>query len=154
MSKSVWPYGLRPTRFLSPWDSQGKNTGVGCHTFLQVIFSTQGSNPHLLCLLLWQAGSLPLAPPGKHLLFFDLCFSFFIPFLSFFLSSYILFLSFVYLLKIPLISILLQLFEKLNKYFLSQKSKNKKLKQVCWKSRKYMLSKKPGSFEQKASCLS
>ena len=26
---------------------------------------TQGSNPHLLHLLHWQAGSLPLAPPGK-----------------------------------------------------------------------------------------
>ena len=31
------------------------------------IFSTQGSNLHLLCLLLWQAGSLPLALPGKPL---------------------------------------------------------------------------------------
>ena len=28
-------------------------------------FPIQGSNPHLLCLLHWQAGSLPLAPPGK-----------------------------------------------------------------------------------------
>ena len=26
---------------------------------------TQGLNPHLLCLLHWQAGSLPLVPPGK-----------------------------------------------------------------------------------------
>ena len=26
----------------------GKNTGVGCHALLQRIFSTQGSNPHLL----------------------------------------------------------------------------------------------------------
>ena len=29
------------------------------------ISPTQGLNPHLLCLLLWQAGSLPLVPPGK-----------------------------------------------------------------------------------------
>ena len=29
----------------------------GLHTLLQVIFSTQGSNPHLLCLLLWEVGS-------------------------------------------------------------------------------------------------
>ena len=29
------------------------------------IFPTQGSNPSLLCLLHWQAGSLPLAPSGK-----------------------------------------------------------------------------------------
>ena len=27
------------------------------------IFLTQGSNPHVLYLLHWQAGSLPLAPP-------------------------------------------------------------------------------------------
>ena len=29
-------------------DSWGKNTRVGCHTFLWMIFSTQGSNPGLL----------------------------------------------------------------------------------------------------------
>ena len=39
-----------------------KNTGVGCHILLQGIFLTQGSNPSPLH---WQAGSLPLAPPGK-----------------------------------------------------------------------------------------
>ena len=38
---------------------------MGCHFLLQGIFLTQGSNPHLLCLLHRQAGSLPLAPPGK-----------------------------------------------------------------------------------------
>ena len=34
---------------LCPWDSPGKNTGVGCHFFLQEIFSTPGLNlglPH------------------------------------------------------------------------------------------------------------
>ena len=31
----------------------GKNTGAGCHLLLQGIFLTQGSNPHLLCLLHW-----------------------------------------------------------------------------------------------------
>ena len=31
-----------------PWDSPGKNTGVGCHFLLQGIFQTQGSNPYLL----------------------------------------------------------------------------------------------------------
>ena len=29
------PHGLQPTRFLRPWDSPGKNTGVGCHFLLQ-----------------------------------------------------------------------------------------------------------------------
>ena len=41
------------------------NTGVGRHAFLQGIFLTQGSNPHILCLLHWQVDSSPLAPPGK-----------------------------------------------------------------------------------------
>ena len=45
-------------------DSQGKNTGMGCHDLLRGIFLTQGSNPNLLCLLHWQVDSL-LAPPGR-----------------------------------------------------------------------------------------
>ena len=32
-------------------DSPGKNAGVGCRALLQGVFSTQGSKPHLLCLL-------------------------------------------------------------------------------------------------------
>ena len=31
-----------------PWNSPGKNTGVGCHSLLQGIFPTQGSNLDLL----------------------------------------------------------------------------------------------------------
>ena len=38
----------QPTRLLCPWNSPGKNTGVGCHSHLRVIFTTQGPNPHLL----------------------------------------------------------------------------------------------------------
>ena len=30
---------------LCPWNSPGQNTGVGCHSLLQGIFPTQGSNP-------------------------------------------------------------------------------------------------------------
>ena len=48
MSDSVWPHRRQPTKLLRPWDSPGKNTGVGCHFLLQEIFLTQGSNPHLL----------------------------------------------------------------------------------------------------------
>ena len=36
---------------LYPWDFPGKNTGLGCHFFLQEIFLTLGSNPSLLHLL-------------------------------------------------------------------------------------------------------
>ena len=46
-------------------DSPGKNTGVGYRFVLQGIFPTQGSNLPLLCLLRWEGGSLPLAPPEK-----------------------------------------------------------------------------------------
>ena len=45
-------------------DSPGKNTRVGCHYLLQGIFPTQGWNLPLLCLLHWQAGSLPLSHLG------------------------------------------------------------------------------------------
>ena len=50
VSDSLRPHGLHPSvRLLCPWDSPGKNTGVACHFLLQGIFSTQGSNPGLLC---------------------------------------------------------------------------------------------------------
>ena len=45
---SVWPYGLQAPKLICPWDSPGKNRGVGCHFLLQGIFPTQGSNPGLL----------------------------------------------------------------------------------------------------------
>ena len=38
------PMDLEPTRLLCPWDSPGKNAGVGCHALFQGIFLTQGSN--------------------------------------------------------------------------------------------------------------
>ena len=43
MSDSLQPHELYPVRLLSPWDSPGKNTAVGCHFLLQGIVSTQGS---------------------------------------------------------------------------------------------------------------
>jgi len=35
VSNSVRPYRWQPTRLCRPWDSPGKNTGVGCHFLLQ-----------------------------------------------------------------------------------------------------------------------
>ena len=63
VSDSLHPYEL-PASFLWPWDSPGKNTGVGCHFLLQGIFPNQVSSPSLLGLLHRQVGSLLLAPPG------------------------------------------------------------------------------------------
>ena len=47
------------------WNFPGKNTEVGCHFLLQGMFLTQGSNPCLMCLLLWQADSLSLHHLGN-----------------------------------------------------------------------------------------
>ena len=63
------PMELQPSRLLCPWNFLGKNTGECCHFFLQGIFLTQGLNPSLLCLLHWQADSLPRVPLGKPLNF-------------------------------------------------------------------------------------
>ena len=46
---------------LSPWDSPGKDTGVGCHFLLQGMFLTQRSNSDLL----HYRHTLPSEPPGK-----------------------------------------------------------------------------------------
>jgi len=70
MSDSVWPYGLYLARLPCPWDSPGKNTGVGCYALGQEIFLTQGWNVHVLHLLHWQVGSLSLAPPGNPMCIF------------------------------------------------------------------------------------
>ena len=55
VSDSATPQTVEPTGLLCPWDSIGKNTGVGCHFLLQGIFLTQGLN---LGLLHWQADAL------------------------------------------------------------------------------------------------
>ena len=60
VSDSLWPHELWPARLFCPWDFPGKNTGMGCHFLLQEIFQIQRLNPHLLCLLQWQADSSPL----------------------------------------------------------------------------------------------
>ena len=64
MSNSfVTPWTIAHQSPLS-WDFTGNNIGVDCHALLHGIFLTQGLNPHLLCLLLWQVNSLPLEPSG------------------------------------------------------------------------------------------
>ena len=35
VSDSVRPHSWQPNRLLCPWNSPGKNTGVGCHFLLQ-----------------------------------------------------------------------------------------------------------------------
>ena len=72
MSKSFQPCGLHPARLLCPWDIPGKDTGLGCHFFLQGMFQTQRLN---LCPLHRQMNFLPLSyleiprrPTPKHVI--------------------------------------------------------------------------------------
>ena len=69
MSDSLQPHGLQPARLLCPWDSPGKNPGVGCHALLQGIFLTQRSNSPLLWMWIlyhwatWKTHFIPLLLP-------------------------------------------------------------------------------------------
>ena len=46
-SRSIVSNSLQPRGPYNPWNSPGKNTGVGSLSLLQGIFPTQGSNPDL-----------------------------------------------------------------------------------------------------------
>ena len=50
MSDSVRPHRRQPTRLLRPWDSPGKNTGVGCHFLLQCMKVKSESEVAQSCL--------------------------------------------------------------------------------------------------------
>ena len=65
VSDSLQPHGLQPTRLLSPWNSPGKNTGVGCHVLLQGNFPTQWLNTYLLHLLHCRQILYPLSHLGS-----------------------------------------------------------------------------------------
>ena len=51
VSDSLRPYGLKPTRVLCPWDSPGKNTGVGCLCLPLGTFPPEVLNLNLLRFL-------------------------------------------------------------------------------------------------------
>ena len=72
MSDSVRPHRRQPTRLPRPWDSPGKNTGVGCHFPLQCVKVKSESEVAQSCPTLsdpmdWQPTSLlrPWDFPGK-----------------------------------------------------------------------------------------
>ena len=52
MSNSVRPHRRQPTRLPGPWDSPGKNTGVGCHFLLQCMKVKSEREVAQLCLTL------------------------------------------------------------------------------------------------------
>ena len=71
MSDSVRPHRWQPTRLHCPWDSPGKNTGVGCHFLLQCMKVKRESEVAQSCLTQQPHGLKPtrlLYPwdfPGK-----------------------------------------------------------------------------------------
>ena len=65
MSDSVRPHRWQPTRLPRPWDSPGKNTGVGCHCLLQCMKVNSESEVAQSCptlATLWTAAYQ--APPS------------------------------------------------------------------------------------------
>ena len=53
MSDSVQPHRRQPTRLLCPWDSPGKNTGVGCYPFPVHACMLSRFSCFQLCATLW-----------------------------------------------------------------------------------------------------
>ena len=60
MSNSVRPHRRQPTRFPRPWESPGKNAGVGCHFLLRCMKVKSESEVTQSCLTL----SMDCSPPG------------------------------------------------------------------------------------------
>ena len=52
----------QPTRLLCPWDSPGKNTGVGCHCLLHCVKVKSESEVAQLCLT--PSDPMDCSPPG------------------------------------------------------------------------------------------
>ena len=65
MSDPLGPRRLWPARLLCPWDSPGKNTRVGCHALLQMIFLSQGIKPTSPVPPALQVDSLLLSHQGS-----------------------------------------------------------------------------------------
>ena len=63
MSNSVRPQRRQPTRLPHPWDSPGKNTGVGCHFLLQCRRVKSESEVTESCLTL--SDPMNCGPPGS-----------------------------------------------------------------------------------------
>ena len=63
MSNSVRPQRRQPTRLPGPWDSPGKNTGVGCHFLLQCMKGKSESEVAQSCPTL--SNPMDYSPPGS-----------------------------------------------------------------------------------------
>ena len=66
---SVRPHRQQPTRLLCPWDSPGKNTGMGCHFPLQCMKVKSESKVAQLCLTLSDPMDCSLSGSSVHGIF-------------------------------------------------------------------------------------
>ena len=69
MSDSVQPHRQQPTRLPRPWDSPGKNTGVGCHFLLQCMKVKSESEVTQSCLTLFDPMDCRLPGSSVHGIF-------------------------------------------------------------------------------------
>ena len=69
MSDSVRPHRRQPTGLPHPWDSPGKNTGVGCHFLLQCIKVKSDSEVAQSCLTLCDPMDCSLPGSSAHGIF-------------------------------------------------------------------------------------
>ena len=63
VSDSVRPHRRQPTRLRRPWDSPGKNTGVGCHFLLQCMKVKSESEVAQSCPT--RSDPMDCSPPGS-----------------------------------------------------------------------------------------
>ena len=63
------PHRQQPTRLPRPWDSPGKNTGVGCHFLLQCMKVKSGSEVAQSCPTLWDSMDCRLPGSSIHGIF-------------------------------------------------------------------------------------
>ena len=66
MSDSVWPHRQQPTRLHRPWDSPGKNSGVGYHYLLQCMKVKSEREVAQLCLTLHNPMDCSLPDSSVH----------------------------------------------------------------------------------------
>ena len=65
MSDSARPHRWQPTRLPRPWDSPGKNTGVGCHFLLQCMKVKSDSESEVAQSCLTPSDPMDCSLPGS-----------------------------------------------------------------------------------------
>ena len=129
MSDSVQPHRWQPTRLPRPWDSPGKNTGVGCHFLLQCMKVKSESDVTQSCLTLSDPMDCSLTGSSVCGIFqtrvlewgaiaFSNSYHYYLLFLFLWLLNMFSYLIFIHLINICLGRVFFMLFFKFLKYVL------------------------------------